>query len=94
MGLNQPELVSIFEIHHIVPVAKGGGDIDNNLILLCSNCHKVVHAYADGKFSSPKDRISHYHNMIVLGNIVKFGVQEGKTPLEVYRNECYQPWAE
>ena len=28
------------EIHHIVPVSKGGSDAYDNLILLCPNCHK------------------------------------------------------
>jgi len=30
-------------IHHIVPIAKGGDNSVNNLILLCKFCHKLVH---------------------------------------------------
>ena len=30
------------EIHHIVPVAEGGNDSAQNLILLCPNCHKAA----------------------------------------------------
>ena len=33
----------IFEVHHIVPRSKGGTDKPDNLITLCSRCHKKVH---------------------------------------------------
>lgn len=32
------------EIHHINPIAEGGDNSSENLILLCPNCHKKVHA--------------------------------------------------
>ena len=32
------------EMHHIVPVAEGGSNKADNLILLCPNCHKLAHA--------------------------------------------------
>lgn len=28
------------EVHHIIPVSKGGGDEPSNLTTLCSECHK------------------------------------------------------
>ena len=31
-------------VHHIVEVADGGSNEQENLILLCPNCHKTVHA--------------------------------------------------
>ena len=31
------------EVHHIVPVAKGGGDEPENLVTLCKECHKKRH---------------------------------------------------
>lgn len=31
------------QVHHIIPVSKGGIDEESNLILLCSNCHTSVH---------------------------------------------------
>lgn len=41
------ELVwSIARPHHIVPVSEGGVDTDENLELLCSNCHLVEHSAA------------------------------------------------
>lgn len=30
-------------VHHILPVSKGGGDEPENLITLCINCHKQAH---------------------------------------------------
>ena len=31
------------EIHHIVPVSLGGRDVIENLVPLCSSCHKAAH---------------------------------------------------
>lgn len=33
------------EFHHVVPKHLGGTDLKNNLVRLCSNCHKQVHVY-------------------------------------------------
>jgi len=45
---------SILQIHHIVPKSLGGSDELNNLIILCPNCHKIIHAidssYSDDNF--------------------------------------------
>ena len=31
------------QVHHIIPVSAGGKDEHSNLILLCSDCHTLVH---------------------------------------------------
>lgn len=31
------------DVHHIVPISKGGGDEPSNLITLCAECHKEWH---------------------------------------------------
>ena len=41
------------EIHHITAVKDGGNDADDNLILLCPNCHKMANA---GVFPADKLR--------------------------------------
>lgn len=30
-------------LHHIIPIYKGGNDIENNIIVLCINCHRKKH---------------------------------------------------
>lgn len=34
---------SIRDVHHIIPVSKGGKNINENLISLCPNHHRMVH---------------------------------------------------
>lgn len=29
--------------HHIVPIALGGTNNSGNIVILCENCHKIVH---------------------------------------------------
>ena len=36
--------VATLQVHHIKPVAEGGSDDEENLIVLCSNCHSKVTA--------------------------------------------------
>lgn len=31
------------ELHHVVPLALGGNDIDSNKVWLCSECHTLIH---------------------------------------------------
>lgn len=31
------------ELHHVVPLALGGNDIDSNKVWLCSECHTIIH---------------------------------------------------
>ena len=33
------------QIHHYIPRGKGGRDIPQNLITLCSDCHALVHGF-------------------------------------------------
>lgn len=33
----------ILQLHHIIPVSKGGSNDFNNLVLLCPNCHIKAH---------------------------------------------------
>ena len=41
------------DIHHIKPRAKGGSNRESNLIVLCPNCHRMVH---EGQISQSKLR--------------------------------------
>ncbi len=31
------------ELHHVVPLALGGNDIDSNKVWLCIKCHSLIH---------------------------------------------------
>jgi len=31
------------EVHHVVPVSRGGSHLENNLKVLCSRCHDAAH---------------------------------------------------
>lgn len=42
--VRQFELMGTHEIHHVLPIHKGGGEEIDNLILLCRSCHKARHS--------------------------------------------------
>ena len=42
--LEYVSLDSIMNVHHIVPCCEGGTHTDDNLILLCPNCHAIAHS--------------------------------------------------
>lgn len=31
------------ELHHVIPLALGGNDIDSNKVWLCIKCHSLIH---------------------------------------------------
>lgn len=69
-----PDLASMFSVHHMVPVQYGGSDAPNNLILLCQNCHKMVHDYEIGRIALSKDTFNKYDDIkrvVVLGNVLR-----------------------
>ena len=35
---------STCDIHHIIPKSQGGSNTSDNLIIVCPNCHRVIHA--------------------------------------------------
>lgn len=39
----------ILQIHHITPISNGGKNDVENLLVVCPNCHKIIHAI-DGNF--------------------------------------------
>ena len=57
------------EVHHILPKSQGGTTVPNNLITLCSKCHKQVHEYLK-KNKNVKFKILNYKEATKL-NILK-----------------------
>lgn len=44
-GCNQcGEQYPLLDQHHIIPVARGGSDSPVNIVHLCPNCHRLLHA--------------------------------------------------
>lgn len=41
--LAEGRITPVEEVHHIVPVSKGGQHVDNNLMSLCQSCHTKIH---------------------------------------------------
>ena len=37
------KVTPVEEVHHILPVNKGGGNEDSNLMSLCHSCHQWIH---------------------------------------------------
>lgn len=67
----------ILQIHHIEPIAKGGNNNLDNLIILCPNCHKSAHAGIIKKDELHKLKISpkelkdfQYENMLPEHKII------------------------
>lgn len=46
------EVVEFLEIHHLYPIAKGGGNEWDNLSVLCPTCHKAIHIWKDNEEGS------------------------------------------
>ena len=56
----------VFNIHHIVPVSKGGGDEHSNLILLCKPCHMKRHTKPSNILPSYREMLQNYENFLGL----------------------------
>lgn len=57
----------------LVAVMYGGSDSQSNLILLCSNCHTLVHDYERGRFHPEEETIEkypHVKKILILGNML------------------------
>lgn len=73
-GKGEEDFMGVFNVHHIIAVQYGGSDSKFNLILLCANCHKLVHDYEVGKFIPAQqtyDKRSDVKHIVVLGNMLK-----------------------
>lgn len=34
---------AVCDLHHIIPKSKGGKDLNSNFIIVCPNCHRIIH---------------------------------------------------
>lgn len=73
-GHGVADFMGVFNVHHIVAVMYGGSDSQENLVLLCQNCHKLAHDYEAGRFNPTTetfDSLLSVKRIIVLGNILR-----------------------
>lgn len=84
-GLGGETYLRIFEVHHIIPVYLAGLDEKGNLILLCPNCHKMVHFFAFGDLYIDEKNADKFKTIIRLGNIIKNKIQVSGKPIELIR---------
>lgn len=75
------EYTEIFDVHHIVEVYLGGSDDIDNLVTLCTCCHKLVHLYARGELQiRPESELSDdeqvkFKKIVKLGKVIRKGMQ-------------------
>lgn len=43
---------TVLQEHHVVPKRHGGGDSENNIVVLCANCHEAVEKIYSDEFWS------------------------------------------
>jgi 5-methylcytosine-specific restriction protein A len=43
MCLKEGRLTPVEEVHHILPVSRGGDNSESNLMSLCQSCHTKIH---------------------------------------------------
>lgn len=55
-----------FNVHHIVPLSKGGTNNFNNLSILCKECHKKVHSKGSDYQDDEKDNGINIKNTVNL----------------------------
>ena len=41
--LKEGRVTPVEEVHHILPVNRGGGNEDSNLMSVCKSCHNKIH---------------------------------------------------
>lgn len=80
-GAEGQEFVDVLDEHHIQEVYLGGKDEIDNLITLCTVCHKLVHLYARGELHiRPESELGEgekkrFKVVVKLGNIIREGVK-------------------
>lgn len=92
-GENEPDLMGVFHVHHIIAVQYGGSDNKSNLVLVCNNCHTLIHDYEKGRFLPDKttfDRLKYVQKIVVLGNMLATMKQKGLHYLRVKHPDIFR----
>lgn len=63
----------ILQIHHIIPISKGGSHKQDNLKVLCKSCHQSKHPFNDFNYES-NQHINHFKEKVkLLNDAIKSG---------------------
>lgn len=54
--------LDVCDMHHIIPISKGGTDELNNITVLCPNCHRLAHKNKLTSITPISERIGLYHH--------------------------------
>ncbi len=79
-GLHGQEYVGVFDVHHKVEVYLGGSDAIDNLITVCTVCHRLIHSYGRGElYIRPEEDLSEdekvkFKKIVKLGNKIREGM--------------------
>lgn len=79
-GISGQEFVEVFDVHHVIEVYLGGTDEIDNLITVCTVCHKLIHSYGRGTlYLRPIKQMSieeqsRFKKIVKLGNIIRRGL--------------------
>jgi hypothetical protein len=66
-------ICTILRVHHLIPVSLGGTDKTENLVLLCPNCHTLVHLLSSKRFDNREvsDLLVSEHSQEAIGRITE-----------------------
>lgn len=79
-GLHGQEYNDVFDIHHKVEVYLGGSDDINNLITVCTVCHRLIHSWGRGQLHiRPESELAaeeaiKFKKIVKLGNMIREGM--------------------
>lgn len=74
-GLGGEQRLATLAVHHIVEVSQGGPDSESNLVVVCVNCHLLIHSYSWGKIyvkleELDEDEKRTFKNIFKYGNVI------------------------
>lgn len=79
---------TILRVHHRIPISLGGTDEIGNLVLLCPNCHTLVHLFSAKRFDSRE--VSNFllpeYNQEAIGQIANLSQAIRQTRQRIKQN--------
>lgn len=78
---------SVLRLHHIIPVAKDGSTSKDNLVVLCPNCHALVHMMRSKNYQQTKPFARWFHRLHPSKQALFMAIVWGKTRKEARTSE-------